>query len=665
MAGVIDLATYAYHIELDDKGFSDGMRQAREETDNFKGKLGDVTSFLKTAVAGALIASGIKALGQEIIETNDAIHSSLNTLQTKTGATAIEMEGLESSMMNIYNNNFGDSFEDIADTMATIKQVTGATGDELEKVSETALLMRDTFEFDVEESINTVNSLMKQFGISSEEAYTLIAQGAQNGANKNGDMLDVLNEYAPQFKALGFTSEEFMDTLIQGSEQGAFSIDKVGDAIKEFTIRSKDMSDSSAEAYEALGFDSEEMFSRFAEGGESANTAFQEVVGALESIDDPLLQNQLGVALFGTMFEDLEAGAITSLANIQSQTDMSATTLSDINQIKYDTFGEALEGIKRNLETGILVPLGESVMPILNTLAQWIMTNMPTIQKFISDAFKAAGDMLNWFSVTIMPAVFVVFDFLKNEVLPPVMALIEYITTTIVPQLAESFNKWIPVIKDILTGLWDLIVVIINKVKDILDLYLPYFQSIFEYMFSGIQIAIDVFLGVVKGIIDFLVGIFTGDWERAWQGIVDIFSSIFTGIKDTVENVVNFVSNLVGNVIDTIAGALDKINIFNNKKVEDKSVAVETSVSDLPSYDVGTPFVPDDQLALIHKGEAIIPADYNPFSGNGGSLGTSNSFSFQISLDGAQFSTRDDVDYMMDEMQFRFEQSMREVGVRG
>lgn len=31
----------------------------------------------------------------------------------------------------------------------------------------------------------------------------------------------------------------------------------------------------------------------------------------------------------------------------------------------------------------------------------------------------------------------------------------------------------------------------------------------------------------------------------------------------------------------------------------------------VPSYDVGTPYVPNDQLAMVHKGEAIIPAKYN------------------------------------------------------
>jgi tape measure domain-containing protein len=39
----------------------------------------------------------------------------------------------------------------------------------------------------------------------------------------------------------------------------------------------------------------------------------------------------------------------------------------------------------------------------------------------------------------------------------------------------------------------------------------------------------------------------------------------------------------------------------------------------VPGFAVGTNYVPQDMLAVVHKGEAIIPAAYNPASGGGGS----------------------------------------------
>lgn len=39
--------------------------------------------------------------------------------------------------------------------------------------------------------------------------------------------------------------------------------------------------------------------------------------------------------------------------------------------------------------------------------------------------------------------------------------------------------------------------------------------------------------------------------------------------------------------------------------------------SGLPSYDIGTNFVPRDTLAMVHRGEAIVPEAFNPWAGGG------------------------------------------------
>lgn len=60
-------------------------------------------------------------------------------------------------------------------------------------------------------------------------------------------------------------------------------------------------------------------------------------------------------------------------------------------------------------------------------------------------------------------------------------------------------------------------------------------------------------------------------------------------------------------------------------------------------YDRGTPFVPQDQLALVHRGEAIIPEAYNPWAylparGDVGGGGGGNEITINIDLSGAQFT---------------------------
>lgn len=56
--------------------------------------------------------------------------------------------------------------------------------------------------------------------------------------------------------------------------------------------------------------------------------------------------------------------------------------------------------------------------------------------------------------------------------------------------------------------------------------------------------------------------------------------------------------------------------VFERASVVAMSDRIQYANQALNSYDVGTPWVPNDQLALIHKGEAVVPAEHNPYNNN-------------------------------------------------
>ncbi|MBP3379234.1 MAG: phage tail tape measure protein, partial [Ruminococcus sp.] len=281
-------------------------------------------------------------------------------------------------MDKLYSNNYGEDKNDIAQSIAEVKQQLGdISPDELEKVTENALLLRDTFEFDVNESIRAAKMLMSQFEVSADEAYTLIAQGAQNGLNKNGDLLDTINEYAVHYNQLGYSAEEFFNSLSNGTAAGTFSVDKLGDAMKEFGIRTKDTADSTTEGFDLIGLDADEMRQKFAEGGEAAKQAAQETIDALFALDDKIVQNQAGVDLFGTMWEDLGSEGIAALSNISGTADKTAGVLQDIADIKYNDAANQAELLKRKLKTEFLEPVANKVMPLLIDKTDWVVDNLP------------------------------------------------------------------------------------------------------------------------------------------------------------------------------------------------------------------------------------------------------------------------------------------------
>lgn len=312
---------------------SNASEQAAEEAEGAGNKGTDAIG----AVAGALAAAGITAKVMEIAgavyELAGSFSEAEKTIVGATGATGRELDELMSNSLDVYASSSAENLNEVAAGMMNVKTATGLTGDALEEATDAALVLNNVLGYEVSESSRTAGALMKNFGVSAQEAYNLIAIGAQNGADKNGDLLDVLNEYSAQYSALGLSAEEFVSSLVDGAEAGVFSVDKVGDAVKEFNIRAKDGSDTTAEAFELLGMNADVMSEKFAAGGETARTAFFEVVNALESMDDPMAKNAAAVGLFGTQYEDLEATVLPVLSGIEGGTlDM------------YDAVGTLAEG---------------------------------------------------------------------------------------------------------------------------------------------------------------------------------------------------------------------------------------------------------------------------------------------------------------------------------
>lgn len=362
---------------------ADKYAELKEKISGIGGKLAIGAGVVSTATIGAATAA---------VNTVDDLSRALNGLQASTGAADGQMEDLKNIMLTIYSDNFGESFNDISLAMKEVAQQTGLTGDQLGGLTEDALAVRDTFDFEVNESVRAANMLMKQFGMNGDEAYNLIAQGAQKGLNKNDDLLDTINEYSVHFKQLGIGADEMFNMIKNGAADGTFSIDKLGDAVKEFGIRSKDGSKSTTDAFKSLGLDANKLSKDFAKGGKVGQDAFKLVNKKLLEMKDPLKQNQIGVALWGSMWEDLGVKGITALTKTNGEISKTNDALQKINKVKYNDFSSALEGIKRQLITGLLIPLGEKLLPKLNEFATYLQENLPRIVEEITPVLDKLVD---------------------------------------------------------------------------------------------------------------------------------------------------------------------------------------------------------------------------------------------------------------------------------
>ena len=371
---------------------SRATEQASEEAENGGNKGVNAIGAIAGALAAAGIVDKLKDISAAAYEMADSFSEAEKIITASTGATGRELDKLMASATNVFANSNAESLTDVAAGMTAVQTATGLAGDALEEATNSAIVLNDVFGYEVSESARTASALMKNFGLTAQEAYNLIVIGAQNGADKNGDLMDVLNEYSAQYAALGLSAEEFMSSLVDGAEAGVFSVDKVGDAVKEFNIRAKDGSDTTAEAFELLGMNADIMSEKFAAGGETARTAFFEVVNALNAMDDPMEKNAAAVGLFGTMYEDLEASILPVLSNIEGGTLDMTDALGTVSE-EAKSMGDRWQQAGNSISTAFTSAIAPATEAASSTMAGFVESVGDFLQEHpaVTKAITAIG----------------------------------------------------------------------------------------------------------------------------------------------------------------------------------------------------------------------------------------------------------------------------------
>ena len=375
-----------------DPSVQKAFREVESRLEGMNGKA--IAVGASVAAAGAGITVGAVHAGKALINMGDAYNSTMGDLQAKTGATAAEMEGLSDAVEGVYaDRNLGEDMIQVADAIAIARQQTGLMGQDLESITADAIMLQDTFDYDVNESVKAARALMQNFGIDGHTAMNYIAESTQKGLDYSGELLDTISEYSVQFAKVGMDADDMFNIMQAGAENGAWNLDKVGDAIKEFSIRSIDGSKTTQEAFAALGYDADEVMGIFAKGGEDANIAFNTILQDLISMDDEVARDAVGVQLFGTMWEDLGVDAMAALSEVTDGTYLAGDALNEINAVKYDTVGQALQGISRQLEVQ-LAPAGSAAAQRLAEMSPQITESLKTVSPYIEDLAVKFSDVL-------------------------------------------------------------------------------------------------------------------------------------------------------------------------------------------------------------------------------------------------------------------------------
>ncbi len=382
---------------------------------------------LQGALAGLAVGAGLKELIGFMADTEAAAKK----MQAGLGLSARRTKELEEAAKDLYNANLGESIGGNIDIITQAFRAMGDVGtEELSNVAWKAILFNETFGADTKEVIQTSQTLMKNFGLTSSQAFDFIAKGFKEGLNESGDFLDSIKEYSTQFKEGKFTAEQFFSAMQTGYTAGVLGTDKVADLFKEFRVRVQDGSKLTKESFELLGIKADEFSSKMARGSITTAQAFQIVIGKLRETKDQSTQMQAGVGLLGTMFEDLGNEAVLGI-------DLAKTKLSELEgstdsiDSKFGLLNTTFQGLWRSFQDGITGALeaADAVGIINQKITE--LRNTGRLDEFFDDIGKAA---VKAFALAIeyggkVPRTFFQIESAVYETLSAVQSLLSAIVT--------------------------------------------------------------------------------------------------------------------------------------------------------------------------------------------------------------------------------------------
>lgn len=224
-------------------------------------------------------------------------------------------------------------------------------------------------------SIDKLGDAMKEFGIrskdtasSTQEGFALLGYGAKASAE---DIQKAKDEVAKLEKNLYYAKEEqkgFNNSTSELTKQkNADKIEQYSEALKTAKENLANLESAGKGAKGSI----EDLQARFAKGGDSAKSATSEVLKALFEMDDKVKQNQAGVDLFGTMWEDLGIDGVKALMKVNGSADKTKNTMQKIKDIKYDDVEADWESLGRTVQTDVINPIGKSLFPEVKKLCNF------------------------------------------------------------------------------------------------------------------------------------------------------------------------------------------------------------------------------------------------------------------------------------------------------
>lgn len=499
-----DMAKLAQTLDkIDDTN----IKQASKSIEELGDKTGDSSNKMDM-FKGSVMAEGLSQISEKaadaggaIIDTAMQFGNAQSSMQNSMGLTAQDAELSTGIIKDLFANGMVESVGEAEDAVKSVINSFGTLTNSSDwgTLSNNLMAISKHGGVDMKDAANAASQAMKAMGLSGIEATDLIAQGLQDGLNKNDDFLDTVNEYAPTFQDAGISAGGMLAILNEGMAAGAFNTDKTADAIKEFQLRIT--SGQLEEPMQKFSKATQDVFNQFKKGQATSAEVMAAVGQDLATM--PADKAKDAVQGLGTQFEDLGQQASAALLSVATQTEQTTGATKKMSeQTPGEKWTSALNTLKLAFSDVVI-----QMTPLIDKLA----------------------DLINWFN-NLSPTVKTVIGVIGG-VMAAITALTPIITTVVGIISAFGAGVLLPII-GVIGGIAAAIAIVVVAIKN--------WGSIVEF---------------IKGIWSGITGFFSGIWESiksTFSSAINAVSSVVKSVWNDIKSVTTTVFNAIKTVIETV-----------------------------------------------------------------------------------------------------------------